>query len=581
MTDLAAVYDHLRGGRADEARSLLGVLLDRAPQDAALHRARALLAQHAGREDEALDAMRLAGRLAPDTFALQMELGQLLAMNRCEDEAVFAFTQATRLRPDAAEPWYLLGMSLYEARRDAEALPAFMQAHALSPDQPMLMRALAETHYALEQHAEALALYARVAADVRSADSMLCLRRAQCLRRTGAAAQALVVADAGVADFPDEPTLWLELGWIHEDLGDAARATAAYERAHALHPGWGDPLACLLALQRERTPGPVVRAAETLLADNSLPEPEQAYLHYVLGKRDDARGAYDAAANHWTRANALRRRIDGAFDRAAYARQLEQTMAAFDHDALQACAGKALHDTRPLFVLGMPRSGTTLVEQILASHPMAHGCGELTGIASIAQALASRFDPTRPRDIAGVEETWLRDRAARYLDEAAAGAPSTATRLVDKQPYNVPHVGLLSMLFADARIVWCRRDPRDVALSMFSESFAPSSLHATDLEDIRCFMEGQERLMRHWQAVSPLPILEVRYESLVADTEAQVRQLLAFAGLPWHAGCLDFHDTARQVQTLSRWQVRQPIHSHSVGRWRRYPRWFDPDGQAV
>ena len=130
------------------------------------------------------------------------------------------------------------------------------------------------------------------------------------------------------------------------------------------------------------------------------------------------------------------------------------------------------------------------------------------------------------------------------------------------------------MLFADARIVWCRRDPRDIALSIFSESFAPSATYATDLDDIAFVIAQQERLMLHWQSVSPLPIIEMQYETVVVDTETQVRRLIDAVGLPWDARCLDFHASGRSVQTLSRWQVRQPVHTRSVGRWRHYPHWF-------
>ena len=164
-------------------------------------------------------------------------------------------------------------------------------------------------------------------------------------------------------------------------------------------------------------------------------------------------------------------------------------------------------------------------------------------------------------------------RAPRNRQSPAFIQP-LAARVVDKQPYNFLHVGLLAMLFADARIIWCRRDPRDIALSIFSESFAPASTFATDLDDIRFVIEDQERLMRHWQAVSPLPILEMPYEAVVADAEGHARRLIEFAGLPWDDACLAFHDSKRPVQTLSRWQVRQPVHNRSVGRWRNYPQWF-------
>jgi hypothetical protein len=228
-------------------------------------------------------------------------------------------------------------------------------------------------------------------------------------------------------------------------------------------------------------------------------------------------------------------------------------------------------------VLGMPRSGTTLVEQMLAAHPLVHGCGELTGIVAIAQAAFDSTGLRWPQDAVHFDTAWLRRCAIDYLQAAETQAPDDAIRLIDKQPYNFLHVGLIAMLFADARIVWCRRDPRDIALSIFSESFSPLSSYATDLDDIRFFIEEHERLMRHWQSVSPLPILEVRYEDVVTNTEAQARQLIDFAGLPWNPACLEFHRSSRSVQTLSRWQVRQPVHSRSVGRWRNYPQWFSDD----
>ncbi|WP_162250405.1 sulfotransferase [Pseudoxanthomonas sp. Root630] len=576
MNDVAGVYECLRQGRAEDAAAMLDGLLKQAPTEAALHRARAVLAQHAGRSDEALDALRTAVGLAPDAFALHMELGQLLATRQQVDEAASVFTRAARLKPDVPDAWYLLGMSLYQGRRDAEALPAFARAHALAPGQPTIMRALAETHLALEQHAEALGLYERLIESGRDADGSLSLRRAQCLRRTGAIAGALEVAEQGVARFDAEPALWLEVGGLHEDLGNEEQAQAAYARAHALRPRWGDPVACLVALLRERTPGPWVQTAEALLGDGGLPDREQAYLHYVLGKREDTRGDHVAAARHWSAANALRRRSDGVFDREAYTRSIEQTIASFDAATLRARGGtrRQPDEPKPVFVLGVPRSGTTLVEQVLAAHPQVHGCGELSGIPSIAQALATWAGLRWPQDAGKVPGEWLRDRAHRYLRDAASQAPAGVAWLVDKQPYNVPHIGLLSMLFADARVVWCRRDPRDVALSIYGESFSPQSRHATDLDDIRFFMEGQERLMRHWCAVSPLPVLDMRYEDLVVHTETQSRRLLEFVGVPWDPRCLDFHAADRPVQTLSRWQVRQPVHARSVGRWRHYPFWF-------
>jgi tetratricopeptide (TPR) repeat protein len=571
---LAQVYALLQQSRLLEAEQALTLLAQLAPRDPALHRARAVAAQMGGRIDAAIDAMRTAVELAPDAAALRMELGQLLASAMRIDEAIAAFQQAAARQPDLVEAWYFMGMTLYGARRDAEALPALARANALAPDHPQILRAYAETEYGLEHHAEALALYERIVASGHFADPGLSLRLSQCRRRLGEPQAALTVVRVALERFPDDAPLWMELGWVGEDLGDAAQAQEAYARAHALRPNWGDPLAAAIALQRVSAPDDVVRAAEAMLAPATVPEQEQAYLHYVLGKRDDACGAYADAARHWSAANALRRGIDGGFDRAEYSGKIDAAIETFTSDLLRSRNADALRDERPVFVLGMPRSGTTLVEQIFAAHPQVHGCGELTGIVTIAQRAVESTGLRWPQDAARFDAAWLSRHAVDYLQAAAKPAPADTKRLVDKQPYNFLHVGLIAMLFADARIVWCRRDPRDVALSIFSESFSPLSSYATDLDDIRFFIDGQERLMRHWQSVSPLSILEVHYEDVVADTEAQARRLIEFAGLSWDAACLEFHRSGRSVQTLSRWQVRQPVHSRSVGRWRNYPQWF-------
>ena len=571
---LAGVYALLQQSRLQDAGHALSLLALRMPQDPALHRARAVAAQMGGHLDAAIDAMRTAVALQPDSVALQMEFGQLLASSAHADESVEAFRRVTALQPAMPDAWYLLGMGLYTQHRDEEALVAFRRADALAPAQPLILRALAEAEYALEHHAEALAIYLRIADGGQRDDAMLSLRLSQCRRRLGDPQTALTIVRAALERFPDDAALWMELGWVGEDLGDAAQAREAYARAHALRQGWSDPLAASIALLRAESPEDMVREADAMLVQATVSENEQAYLHYVLGKRDDARGEYPQAARHWSAANAIRQRVDPAFDRAEFSSKIDTAIESLTPQLLQSRHRDALRDERPVFIVGMPRSGTTLVEQILAAHPQVYGCGEMTGIVAIAQHAFERTGLVWPQDAAQFDAAWLQGHAADFLRAAAKQAPDDAIRLVDKQPYNFLHIGLIAMLFADARIVWCRRDPRDVALSIFSESFSPLSSYATDLDDIGFFIDGQERLMRHWQRVSPLPLLEVHYEEVVADTEAQARRLIDFAGLPWDVQCLEFHRSGRSVQTLSRWQVRQPVHSRSVGRWRNYPQWF-------
>lgn len=576
---LQRVHEYLRRSQPLQAAQALAPLLRDHPREPAVHHAQAVLAQITGQPDVACEAMRTAVRLAPEVPELRLALGQVLASTGRIDEAIAAFREAIGLRSEFLQAWYLLGMTLYGAKRDAEALPALQRAHALAPAEPQILRALAETEYALEHHAEALALFERLVPTASTVDAGLCLRLSQCRRRLGAPETALAPLREALERFPEDVALWQELGWIEEDLGDAAAAREAYARAHALQPDWADPLGSMIALDRGgqdrgAASEALVRRAETLADTEGAPAPQRAFLHHVLGKRCDGLGDHRAAARHWTEANRLRRAQDGGFERDTFAVQIDAAIAVFDAAASRALRANAVRDERPLFVLGMPRSGTTLAEQILAAHPQGHGCGELTGIVSIAESIPARTGLRWPQEAARLDAAWLRERAQAYLERAARGAPATARRLIDKQPYNFLHVGLIAMLFADARIVWCRRDPRDIALSIFSESFAPSATYATDPDDIAFVIAQQERLMRHWQAVSPLPILAFDYEAVVADPEARIRDLIAFAGLPWDDRCLAFHASGRAVQTISRWQVRQPIHARSVGRWRNYPEWF-------
>lgn len=569
MHPLEQVHAHLAANRLGEAAALLDTL---PAHDPAVLQARAALAHQAGRPDEAVVLLQAAAAAVPGHPGPALALAQLLGTLGRHVEAEAHLRTLLAAQPGSIDAWYLLGMTRYARRDDVGALEAFTRAHALAPAHPDLQRALAEAHYALEQHAQALPLFDALPAA--GADPMLLLRRAQCRRRMGAPGDARALALEATARHPTFAPLWQERGWIEEDLGDADAARAAYLRAQALDPRWADPVGCVIALDRGDAPAELVATADAMAADETIPPTQRAYLHHVLGKRDDARGDYAAAAAHWGRANALRRAVDGTFDRAAYRATIDALIASLDRDTLAALHATALPDERPVFVVGMPRSGTTLVEQVLAAHPAAWGCGERTGIVTIAQAAATATAGAWPRDAARLPQRFRDVEARAYLDEGARLAPH-ARRLVDKQPYNFLHVGLIAALFADARVVWCRRDPRDIALSIWSESFSPLSDFATDLADILFVVGEQERLMRHWQQVAPVPILSFTYEDVVEAPEAHFRALVDFAGLDWDPACLDFHASGRSVQTISRWQVRQPVHARSVGRWKRYAWLFE------
>lgn len=539
-------------------------MCEETPRDPDAHRALAAVMQMAGRTGEAIGAMRDAVSLAPDNPGLIVALGQVQASAGLIDDAIASFRAAGDRAPGSVEAWYLLGATHYGAGRMAESLDALQRAHAIAPSQPEIALLLADVLFLLGRREDALVHFTRLAT-IQPPNAMRTLRIAQCHRALGEPELALEHAQAWSGE-PFAP-LWLEIGGLHEDLGDADAAHEAYLRACSLQPRWAEPVSALIALRREACPDTVIEAARTLLADTATPGRSRALLHHALGKRADRMDACSEAATHWREANRLRRIDDGALDRTAHRARIDALIS-----RTSTGVGAALRDTgeasaRPLFIVGMTRSGTTLAEQILAAHPSAHGCGELPVFTDSGGALADA-PFTRDRDV-------LAELAIRWRAAVARTSPGAASVVIDKHPFNLEQLALVAAALPDARVVWCRRDPRDTALSIYAESFAPDARYATDLDDIRFMIDEQARLMRHWCRVLALPIIELHYETLVEQPDVQARRLVEFAGLSWHDDCLDFHARTRRVQTHSRWQVRQPIHRGSVGRWMRYPAWFE------
>jgi hypothetical protein len=290
---------------------------------------------------------------------------------------------------------------------------------------------------------------------------------------------------------------------------------------------------------------------------------------------DDA-DRFDEAFARYAQANNLfrewRAQAGERFDHDALRCRIETAVETFTPDFFSRKRGWGNNSELPVFIVGMPRSGTTLVEQICASHPAVFGAGELPDITRLWVALA--------RGGAAPADGWQRHRIAQaadaYLEHLRLLGPS-AMRVTDKMPGNVYHLGLIAVLFPRARIILCRRDPRDTCLSCYFQWF-PSSrlLYTYNLADCARQYLQTERLVAHWRNVLPLPMLEMQYEELVADQETQSRRLIDFLGLPWDPACLEFHKTRRTVTTASVWQVRQPMYSRSVGRWRNYEKHLRP-----
>lgn len=383
--------------------------------------------------------------------------------------------------------------------------------------------------------------------------------------------------DAALAKEPDAVGPLLSLGALHEDLGDREQASAAYRRLLSSHPGHVEALSGLLNVGEGASLADALDEARLRLT--TADDREAALLGYAIGKALTRAGEADGAFAALAAANAARRRQAGGFDRAAFDRRIKALAGLFSRDFLAERRGWGHPSERPVFIVGLPRSGTTLTEQVLAGHPEVHGAGELDLLTDLATGLPDRLgraDPPWPEAVRDLTREGCAGIAHDLLVRLDLIAPAVAARVIDKQPLNFWHLGLVALAVPNACIINCTRDIRDCGLSIFSENFTPEQRWATDLGDIAHYWGGYRRLMDHWRAAADLKILDVRYEDLVTDLEGQSRRLLDFMGLDWTPSVLAFHAQERAVQTPSRWQVRQPIYHTSNGRWQAYERHIGP-----
>ena len=318
---------------------------------------------------------------------------------------------------------------------------------------------------------------------------------------------------------------------------------------------------------------PELQAIQRNLDSPGLKPEGKASLNYAAGKVLNDLKRYAEAFDHFSKA----KQAEGyKFDIDRYRRFIDATIETFTPEFFAERHGYGNPSEAPVFVVGMPRSGTTLTEQICASHPEVHGAGELSKLRRVANAIGlqtSAFDLSKP--VATITEDLSRTLAEEHLSYLGERAPS-ALRIVDKMPHNFELIGLLTLLFPNARIIHCRRDAIDNCVSCYVLPFSSSHSYNSDLRALGLYYREYDRLMRHWNEVFPGRIFENRYETLVDDQEAQSRRLIDHLGLPWDDACLRFFDRDGSVNTPSRWQVRQPIYKSSVKRWKNYEKEIQP-----
>jgi tetratricopeptide (TPR) repeat protein len=528
---------------------------------------------NAGQVEAALPHCEEAVRLDPNAAELHDNLGNVLRTLDRLDDAWAEHWKALQCDPKLAPAHAHIGLILHRRGHLAEARAWLEQAVALEPGEAAFWQWLAELHDEREDPAASIPCWERVLAlEPRRVSAHLALGRAY--QEDGRLAEAHRCYQAAIELEPDSGAGYLNVGWVHELRGALDAAEAAFREAMRRQPQFALPHARLATLLRGKLPDADRAALEERLADPELADAPRARLLFGLAHVLDARGDYARAADCLVRANALAleaSRARRAYDPPEHEQYVHGLVRAFDRDCCARLAGAWNVSRQPVFVFGLPRSGTTLIEQVLASHALVHGAGELRLARQSFEAIPGvlgRSEP--PRDcVAHLDAAAVRTLAARHLDRLAALAGGTAPRIVDKMPENYLYLGLLAILFPRAVFIHCRRDLRDVAVSCWMTDFS-SIRWANDFGHIAARFHQYRRMMDHWRAVLPMPIHEVDYQETVTDLEAVARRLVDAIGLEWDPACLEFHRTERPVRTASVTQVRQPVYTRSLARWKHY-----------
>ncbi len=533
-------------GRLDEAERLYREILDSNPCHADSLHLLGVLALNAGKVDAALELIGRALEISPHHVATRLSLGNALMRADRVADAVAAYKGVLELQPDLPEAHFNLGNSLQLLGRLQDAVDAYNRALQLKPDYAKAYNNLGNTLRTLGRLEEALETYDQAISRRTAGFEAALENKALLLKALGRLAESLQATDHALELDPNSVPAW-------------------HIRAQLKKFSAGDP---------------EIEAMEAVLAsrEQQLCLEDRIRLRFALGKAWLDVGNAGRAFEHLHDANRLKRSTL-TYDTALTGRWMRDIARTFTPDLMAKLAGAGDPTQTPVFIVGMPRSGTTLLEQILASHPDVHGAGELTLLRDLVAGFEANaaVDPDAyPQLLAQLQPRDLAPLGRKYAERLCALAPGRK-RVVDKEPLNFLYCGLIHLILPNARIVHCRRNALDTCLSCYTKPFVGELGFAYDLRELGLYYRYYESLMAHWRTLLPPErFMEVDYEALVEDLEGQGRRLVDFCGLEWNEACLTFHQTRRHVLTASAVQVREPLYRSSVGRWKSCARYLEP-----
>ena len=502
-----------------------------------------------------------------------IEQGVQLHRSRRFREAEYVYQSVLRENPRHPDAVNLMGVLAIEAGQNSIALDYLREAVRLAPKQAIYRNNLGNALIIAGQFEEALPHlrravtldpnYAEAWCNTGKAWRMIGDREAaeKYFRKTLTLSPGFLRAQAGLAE-------------IESEMGRFEQAALAFEKILDLDPRNVDALCGIVQTRKFAEKDPIIPLFMKVLRDPALRDDQRAPLHHAFAKICNDVGLYADAFKHFARGKELKKlKFHMELHRETYAAARKT----FTREFFASRKHYGIRDGRPIFIVGMPRSGTTLTEQILASHPLVTGLGELPDMRRLARALG--YGSAKPEDFTSnvekLEWAGTRELVSTYLRAFSRAEPGQI-RLIDKSPHNYETLGLITLLFPNARIIHCRRNPLDNCVACYMQNFSESHGYNGDLAVLGAYYREYEALMEHWRQVLPNPMIEINYEDMVTNQEATTRRLVYLMGLEWSDECLRFFDLERQVRTPSRWQVRQPMYSSSVGRWKRYDTFLGP-----